>query len=83
MTRAAEQDRDPKDAVQHTVEAGAETVAAVAMIVAAAVRDIAHALGGFATEMFEIRDAARKARAEDDAARATRGRHRGPVELSR
>jgi len=53
-----------KDAVQHTVEAGAETVASVAMILTGAVRDITHALGGFATEMFEIRDAARRARAE-------------------
>ena len=55
-----------KDAVQHTVEAGAETVASVAMIVTGAVRDITHALGSFATEMFEIRDAVRKARAEAD-----------------
>ncbi len=55
-----------KDAVQHTVEAGAETVASVAMIVTGAVRDITHALGGFATEMFEIRDAARRARAENE-----------------
>lgn len=53
-----------KDALQHTVEAGAETVAAVSGILATSVRDIAHALGGFATEVFEIRDAARRARAE-------------------
>jgi hypothetical protein len=53
-----------KDAVQHTVEAGAETVAAVSGIVIVAVRDVANALGGFATEMFEIRDAARRASAE-------------------
>jgi hypothetical protein len=55
-----------KDAVQHTVEAGAETVASVAMILTGAVRDITHALGGFATEMFEIRDAARRARAASE-----------------
>ena len=55
-----------KDAVQHTVEAGAETVASVAMILTGAVRDITHALGGFATELFEIRDAARRARAESE-----------------
>ena len=53
-----------KDAVQNTVEAGAETVAAVTTILAGAVRDVARALGGFATEVFEIRDAARRARAE-------------------
>ena len=55
-----------KDAFQHTVEAGAETVASVTTILATAVRDVAHAVGGFATEMFEIREAARRARAEDD-----------------
>jgi hypothetical protein len=53
-----------KDAVQHTVEAGAETVAAVSGIVIGAVRDIANAMGGFATEVFEIRDAARRATEE-------------------
>lgn len=53
-----------KDAAQSAVEAGAETVAAVSGIVSHAVRDIASALGGFATEMFEIRDAARRARSE-------------------
>lgn len=55
-----------KDAAQHTLEAGAETVASVTSIVAGAVRDVAQAVGGFATEMFEIRDAARRARAESD-----------------
>ena len=63
-----------KDAVQHTVEAGAETVASVAMIVTGAVRDITHALGGFATEGFEIRDAARRARAENEEYFRTRPR---------
>ena len=38
----------------------------VATIVTAAVRDIATAIGGLATEVFEIREAARKA-AEDGA----------------
>ncbi len=55
-----------KDALQHTVEAGAETVASVATIIATAVKDVAQAVGGFATEVFEIRDAARRARAESD-----------------
>lgn len=50
-----------KDAVQDTVEAAASTVGQVATIVTGAVRDVARALGGFATEVFEIRDAARKA----------------------
>ena len=66
MTEELSRTEIAKDAVQHTVEAGAETVASVAMIITGAVRDITRALGGFATEMFEIRDAARKARAESE-----------------
>jgi hypothetical protein len=50
-----------KDAVQDTVEAAAGTVGQVATILTGAVRDVVRALGGFATEVFEIRDAARKA----------------------
>ena len=50
-----------KDAVQHTIEAAATTAGQVASIVTGAVRDVAKALGGFATEVFEIRDAARRA----------------------
>lgn len=53
-----------KDAVQSTVEAAAATAGQVATIVTAAVRDVAAAIGGFATEVFEIRDTARKAAAE-------------------
>ena len=52
-----------KDALQNLVDAGAETVGAVTNIVVGAVRDVSKALGDFGTEVFEIRDAARKARA--------------------
>jgi hypothetical protein len=55
-----------KDAVQSAVEAAANTVGQVATIVTAAVRDVATALGDLATEVFEIREASRKA-AEDSA----------------
>ena len=55
-----------KDAIQSTVEAAATTVGQVATIVTAAVRDVATALGDLATEVFEIREASRKA-AEDGA----------------
>ena len=54
-----------KDALQHTVEAGAEAVASVTTILATAVRDVATAVGTFATEVFEIREAARRAREEN------------------
>ncbi len=55
-----------KDAVQSTLGAGAETVAEVTTLVVHAVRDVVDALGGFATEVFEIREAARRARAESE-----------------
>lgn len=50
-----------KDAVQTAVEATAGTVGQVATILTGAVRDVASAVGGLATEMFEIREAARRA----------------------
>ncbi len=62
-----------KDALQHSVSAGAETVAGVTGIVSRAVRDIADQVGDLATEMFEIRDAARRARAEHDRDRPAAG----------
>ncbi len=54
-----------KDAVQDSVEAAATAVGQVTTIVTGAVRDVARAVGGFATEVFEIRDAARKASSEN------------------
>jgi ABC-type transporter Mla subunit MlaD len=54
-----------KDAVQSTIEAAAGAVGEVATILTNAVRDVATAVGDFATEVFEIRDASRKA--ADDA----------------
>ena len=56
-----------KDTVQSTVEAAASTVGQVATIITRAVGDVAGAIGGFATEVFEIRDAAKRATAERDA----------------
>ena len=56
-----------KDALQGTVEATATAVGAVTGIVTTAVRDIARTVGGLATEVFEIREAARRA-AEDHGA---------------
>jgi hypothetical protein len=50
-----------KDAVQEIVESGASTVGDVASIITTAVKDVAHAIGGFATDVFEIRDGARRA----------------------
>ena len=50
-----------KDAVQDTFTAATHAVGAVTGIVIGAVGDIGKALGGFATEVFEIRDSARRA----------------------
>ncbi len=50
-----------KDTVQDAVQAAATTVGQVTTIVTGAVRDVAGALGGLATEIFEIRDSARRA----------------------
>jgi hypothetical protein len=55
-----------KDAVQDVVQAAAGTVGAVTSIVTGAVRDVAGVLGGFATEIFEIRDSARRAAGDHD-----------------
>ena len=50
-----------KDAVQEGFTAATHTVGAVATIITGAVADVGRALGGFATELFEIRDSARRA----------------------
>ena len=50
-----------KDALQDGVTAATHTVGTIATIVTSAVGDVAKALGGFATEIFEIRDSARRA----------------------
>lgn len=55
-----------KDAVQNTVEAAATTVGQVTTILTTAVKDVAGAVGEFATELYEIREAARKAQEPDE-----------------
>ncbi|WP_183100416.1 hypothetical protein [Nocardioides pelophilus] len=50
-----------KDAVQAGAEAAIGTVSEVATIVTGAVKQVAGALGGLATELFEIRDASKRA----------------------
>src|SRR3954452_4311329 len=62
-----------KDALQDAVEAAAGTVGQVATIVTAAVKDVAGTVGGFATELFEIRDAARRAAEDHEVAEAPLG----------
>jgi hypothetical protein len=50
-----------KDVVQSTVEAAAVTIGQVTSILTTAVKDVAGVVGGFATEVFEIRESARRA----------------------
>ncbi len=50
-----------KDAVQETFTAATHTVGAVTTIITGAVGDIGRAIGGFATELFEIRESTRRA----------------------
>jgi len=52
-----------KDAIQNTVEATVNTVSEVGGILSGAVKGVVGAVGNLATEVFEIRDAARKAQA--------------------
>jgi hypothetical protein len=53
-----------KDALQETVEAGAQAVGQVMSIITGAVREVTTTIGGFATDAFEIREGVRKAKAE-------------------
>ncbi len=55
-----------KDAIQSTAEAAAIAVGEVTTIITSAVKEVATAIGGFATEVFEIREASRKAAAKHD-----------------
>ena len=55
-----------KDALQDGVTAASHVVGSVATILTTAVSDVAQAMGGFATEIFEIRDSARRAHQDHD-----------------
>jgi hypothetical protein len=55
-----------KDALQEGVESVASTVGEVATIITTAVKDVANAIGGLATDAFAIRDAAKQAAEKAD-----------------
>ena len=50
-----------KDALQEAAQSVASTVGEVTAILTTAVRDVFGAVGGLATDMFEIRDGVRRA----------------------
>lgn len=55
-----------KDALQETVQSVATTVGEVASIITTAVKDVAGAIGGLATDVFEIRDGVKRAEQRTD-----------------
>lgn len=57
-----------KDTAQVVVESGAAHVGRIASIVTGAVRDVTRELGEFATEVFEMREASRRAAGDGEAA---------------
>jgi hypothetical protein len=57
-----------KDVVQVVVESGATHAGRIAGIVSGAVRDVTRELGEFTSELFEMRDASKRAEADRQAA---------------
>ena len=55
-----------KDTIQVVVESGATHLGGIFGIVLGAVRDVTREVGGWATDLFEICDAARRARADTE-----------------
>jgi len=53
-----------KDTIQVVIESGATHAGSIVGIVVGAVRDITRELGDWATDVFEIRDAARRAQTD-------------------
>ena len=56
-----------KDTIQVAVESGATHAGSIVGIIVGAVRDVTREVGDWATDLFEIRDAARRAQADTDA----------------
>jgi hypothetical protein len=55
-----------KDTIQVVIESGATHVGSIVGIVLGAVRGVTREIGDLATDVFEIRDAARRARADNE-----------------
>ena len=67
MTDTLDRLETRKDTIQVVVESGATHVGSIVSIVVGAVRDVTREIGDWATDVFEIRDAARRARADAEA----------------
>jgi hypothetical protein len=57
-----------KDTIQVVVESGATRIGNIALLITGAVRDIAREVGGFASDVFEMLEASRRARADEEKA---------------
>jgi len=55
-----------KDVAQAVVESGVDHVGRIMTIIVGAVGDVTSELGGWATDVFELRDAARRAQMDRD-----------------
>ncbi len=55
-----------KDALQETAQSVASTVGEVTAIITTAVKDVFGAIGGLATDVFEIREGVRRAQERTD-----------------
>jgi len=55
-----------KDTVQVLTESAASHVGRIAVIITGAVRDVARELGDWATDAFEMRDAAKRAQSDEN-----------------
>jgi len=55
-----------KDVLQESAQSVASTVGEVTAIITTAVRDVFGAIGGLATDLFEIREGARRAQQRGD-----------------
>jgi hypothetical protein len=64
-----------KDTIQVAIESGATHVGGIVGIVLGAVREVTREVGDWATDMFEIRDAARRAQADSDVRSESQGGH--------
>lgn len=64
-----------KDTIQVVIESGATHVGGIVGIVVGAVRDVTREVGEWATDVFEIRDAARRARTDAE----VRSRREDPI----
>jgi hypothetical protein len=65
-----------KDTIQVAVESGATHVGSIMSIVVGAVREVTREVGDWATDVFEIRDAARRARRDGGEGRTHGGKGR-------